>query len=58
MITTDVGHVISEGVLIKYTEFIFNLFNRGLGVETRFMSFQVFADLSCSKCKIYKFSQS
>ena len=32
--TTDVGHVSSEGVLIKYTEFIFNLSIRGLGVET------------------------
>jgi hypothetical protein len=34
MRTTDVGHVSSEGVLIKYTEFIFNLCDRGLGVET------------------------
>jgi len=33
MRTTDVGHVFSEGVLIKYAEFIFNLCNRGLGVE-------------------------
>jgi len=34
MRTTDVRHMSSEGVLIKYTKFVFNLCDRGLGVET------------------------